>query len=165
MQINKNHSLSLFAQWMRRDKNARSEMALSNISHAWTLKTRRYTWVFFKLTWAESTLCDWRVHQKSKLCTWNFFKVISVFFLFFCIFFGMTINNTCWHQCLRLRNTLSLSTTLKSLEYATKKENNSSSGSVRLCFRFCEHSRIAWGFRLTSHVSFSCVSNSQAWRS
>ena len=87
MQINKSHCLSLFAQWMRRDKNARSEMALSNISHAWTLKTRRYTWVFFKLTWAESTLCDWRVHQKSKLCTWIFFKVISVLVWFFCIFF------------------------------------------------------------------------------
>ena len=34
-------------------------------------------------------------------------------------------------------------------EYAAKKENKSSSGSVRLCSRFCEHSRIAWGFRLT----------------
>ena len=58
-----------------------------------------------------------------------------------------------------VKHTFSLDN-FKIYKYVTKEENNSSSGSVRLCFCFCECSRIAWGFRLASHVSFSRISNS-----
>ena len=45
------------------------------------------------------------------------------------------------HDNTEVKHTFSLDK-LKSLEYMTKEENNSSSGSVSLCFCCCEHSWI-----------------------